>query len=299
MRKKVLVVTHDAGASEIIAAYVKEHRDRVNFRVYASGPGTRVFKRLHIPSRLVRDERSSIRKIIADNRDCNFLLTGLPGWMTAIERIALEEAQRVDMRRAAYLEDWLHYRERFGYPNARWRNNIPEELWAGDSAALRIARKQFAGLTLIKSVPNEYFKHVVRAYRATKKTGRAHVLFLSSAWGKGAVFGDLVRFLAHEQPTIGIRIRLHPADKRGRYDALIRKYKGRVSIEHSTQKDIVEDLKGAKIVVGMRTVALVLSALCGIKTFDIDDEGTRPPFKHLTRAKNIGSARAAIRRALR
>lgn len=299
MRKKVLVVTHDAGGSEIIAAYVKKHRNRVDFHVYTNGPGARVFKRLCIPFRLIRDERSSIRQVIAKNRDCSLLLTSMPGWMTTIEQMALEEAKRSGMRRAAYLEDWQHYRQRLGYPNAAWKDSVPEELWAGDRVALRIARKQFAGLTLVKSVPNEYFKSVVDAYHAAKETGQAYVLFLSSAWGKGTVFADLVHFLASERSTVGVRIRFHPADKRGRYDAVIRKYKGRIHIERSTEKNIVDDLKGAKVVVGTRTVALVLSALCGVETFDIDDEGTRPPFKHLTRTKNIRNVHASIRRALR
>lgn len=277
MKQKVLVVTHDAGGSEIIGAYVRKNRATKEFRVFTNGPGARVFRRLGVPFSRIRDDRGAIKKVVERNTDCNLALLALPGWMTRIELTALEESKRAGIRTVVYLEDWTAYRERLGHTVRDWRY-LPDELWAGDKAALRIARKEFARLPVsIKLVPNEYFRSVTARYRALRKkyTTRS-ILFLSSAWGTSAVFSDLLKLLSANNINAPVRIRFHPADDRTRYDHLIRRHRGSITIEKSKEKDVTEDLARARIVVGNRTVALVLSALCGLPTVDIAAR-SRPP----------------------
>lgn len=317
MKQKVLVVTHDAGGSEIIAAYIKANRTRAEFRVYTNGPGARVFRRLGIPFRRVHDSRTDIRKIIGQHTDCTLALLALPGWMTHIELMALEEAKKAGIRTAIYLEDWSKYRARLGETKRSWQKRLPDELWAGDAEALKIARKEFDSLpVIVRFKPNEYFRGVVARFRALRKTyASRHILFLSSAWGTDAAFADLLKLLADNDIKTRVRIRFHPADDRTRYASHIRRYRGQVSVEVSKEKDLARELAQAGIVIGNRTVALVLAALCHLPAVDIYSR-PRPPhagslrprwalsptprltFPGVTHAKSVREVLPLMRRSL-
>ena len=45
-----------------------------------------------------------------------------------------------------YLDHWMNYRERFGYPSQGWQKNVPAELWVGDSHALTLVKKDYQKL---------------------------------------------------------------------------------------------------------------------------------------------------------
>lgn len=313
-KKKVLVVTHDAGGSEIIAAYVKANRAKYKLHVYTNGPGARIFRRLKIPFHRTSENRAEIRKIIRYHSDYSFALLALPGWMTRIEITALEEAKRAGLKTVVYLEDWRMYRERFGYLKRDWKKRLPDELWAGDRPAYELARKQFKGLPIsVQYVRNEYFRSVIKRYRLLRKRGYARrILFLSSAWGRDGVFANLIKCLSESDVRATVRIRFHPADDRRRYDAVIRRYRGRVSVEKSSEKNVAKDLARAQVVVGAQTAVLAIAALCGIPTFDIVSRAQAPsrgrhpswtvrlasslPFPGVIRAKSVQEAFQRIAR---
>lgn len=314
MRKKVLVVTHDAGGSEIIAAYVKANRARYDFRIYTAGPGARIFRRLRIPFRPIADDRTAIRTIMERHADAQRALLALPGWMTGIERIALQEAKRAGIKTAVYLEDWRAYRERLGYPQSGWKTHLPDEVWAGDDASLALAQRQFARTSSrVRYVRNEFFGGIVKRFRAARTRKARSILFLSSAWGGERVLKDLLRQLSGNAVRATLRIRLHPAEDRSRFDALIRQYRSRVRVERSDEQDLAKDLARAAAVIGSQTVALPIAALCGVPAFDIKAARRSPratsqrwtarltpppPFPGVVRAASIRAAMPRILRAL-
>lgn len=270
-KQKVLVVTHDAGGSEIIAAYVKKHLNRTDFHVYTEGPGARVFRRLGIPFHRIQNNRSAIRAVVRKHANVDLALLALKGWMTDIEWLARDEAMRSGLRTAVYLEDWRRYRERFGYPKRGWQNNLPHELWAGDPTALKLARKLFKKThSRIRFVPNEYFRTVSRRVKKARAASHATcVLFLSSPLQElEPVVADLLELMSQRRGS-RLLIRLHPADKKGRYRRLLRRYRGKIVSEISKNADVAADLARAKIVIGTRTVALALAAYCKLPTFSI------------------------------
>lgn len=271
MKKNVLVVTHDAGGSEIIAAYVKKHRARAHFHVYTNGPGARVFRRVGVPFHRIANDRAAIRAVIRKHKDADYALLALKGWMTNIEWLAREEAMRVDMRTVVYLEDWRRYRERFGYPKKNWEKNLPAELWAGDQAALKLARTLYKDTkTSIRYVPNEYFKAVsLRVKKRRRATRAKDVLFLSSPLQDlEPIVEQLLEILSQKRGP-RLLIRLHPADKKDRYRILLRRYRGKVISEISKHADPASDFARAKMIIGTRTVALALAAYCGLPTFSV------------------------------
>jgi len=69
----------------------------------------------------------------------------------------------------SFIDHWVNYRERFGYPLKNWKNNLPDEIWAGDKYAFLIAKKLFNKILPIKLVKNPYFKEIKNKYYKTKK----------------------------------------------------------------------------------------------------------------------------------
>lgn len=293
MKKKVLVITHDAGGSEIIAAYVKKHFFEKDFKVYTAGPGARIFRRERIPFKRVSLELQKITSILKKHNDAEFVLLGT-GWMTKIESSALLEAKNVGLKTIVYLESWSGYRERFGYPEKKWQKNLPNEIWVGDKYALVMAKKYFAK-TKIKFVHNQYFLSTVKRYRDLRiaHKGSRGILFLSDVTtGVEAIFETILAFLTEKKNPPQLYVRFHPADNRARYDAIIKKYGKQIQIKKSTEKDIVRDLLRARVVIGTETVAMAVSSLSGIKTISITPQGKKPqlPFgeiTHVRRAKDI------------
>lgn len=297
MQKKklsILVVANDAGGAEIIAAYLKKHKAEFDSRSYVSGPAVGVFTRLKLPHQIISQSKKDITSIIKNHEDVDFALFGT-GWMTRIEYDALQIAKARGLKTAVYLESWVNYRERFGYPAPDWDKNLPHEIWVGDKYALLLARRSFPSL-MVRLIPNEYFANIVKKYhlRATKTPpSPSCVLFLSDAVpGIEKLLEQLLQYLEKKKLREVLRIRFHPADDHTRYDALIAKYRGRVKVEKSKNKDIICDFLLAKAVVGSETVAMVPAILVGKRVVNIVPVGRSSllPFHELKRVKQLTSS---------
>ena len=290
MKKKVVVVSHDAGGSEIIAAYVKKHAHEKDFHVYTAGPGARVFRREHIAFKRAPLEREKLANILGNHHDAEFALLGT-GWMTQIESIALSEAKNIGLKTVVYLESWSGYRERFGYPKKGWQKNLPEEIWVGDKYALALAQKNFPKVC-IRHIANEYFKNIRQRYNEEKKEGSlaSKILFLSNAaTGEEEIFQSLCEYVLQKNISRILRIRFHPADNLSRYDQIIQKFKGAVRVEKSHEKYITRDFLQARVVIGTETVAMVGAVMAGIRTISVIIPGKKSqlPFKKIIRVKKI------------
>lgn len=295
-KPQILVVAHDAGSAEIIAAHVKKHLPTTNFVVYVAGPALRIFRREQIAFHRIPTTVGAIVNIIKKNLHASSALLGT-GWMTTIERDALREAKAFGLKTAVYLESWSNYRERFGYPHANWQKNLPDEIWLGDKPALLLAQKFFKHTTL-RYVPNQYFVNIKNRYRRLKHgaSKSPDVLFLSDAVsGMEKVFEEFLLNLSAKPRPYHIRIRFHPADDRKRYDQIIAHMKDVADIKKSGGKDLVRDLSAVNAVVGTETVAMVGSVLVGKKTISITllgDKKAKLPFPKIIRVR---TARAAAR----
>lgn len=292
-KKATLIVCHDAGGAELIAAFIRASRERMRSSViYAGGPARRVFRREHISSK-PEPRKTELKKIMARHRGATALLG--TSWAHSIEFAALREAKAQNIKTIAYLDSWSNYRERFGYPAWGWRRNLPDEIWAGDAAAFALAKRYFTHVT-VRFMPNQYFSSITKRYRALARLlpKPESVLFMSAAGPLSEKFlaNFLKAYVGHQLPYI-VRVRAHPRDNKARYRRIIRRYKG-VAIELSNEKDIVQDFVRGRIVVGPETVALVPAVKIGIKVIRIVPKGEKPflPFSSMTRVK---TAEAAVR----
>lgn len=286
-KKHVLVVAHDAGAAEIIAAYVRVNASKQTFVCYAAGPAVKVFRRAHVPCS--RIAKGTVNAIVRKHQEAAFVLTGT-GWMSGIESAVIAEAKKSGLKTVMYLDSWGDYRLRFGYPAPTWRANLPDELWVGDREALTLAKRQFPRVR-IRIVPNQYTVSVIARYRKAKKD-QGGVLFLSREDpGVRATFAKLIAGLSKRIPPPPVFIRFHPVQKRTYHDAVIEKYKGRVRIIKCKGNDLSHDLSRATSVVGMETPAMTISERLGITTVCIVFPYTKrllPLRQNIIRVSNVG-----------
>jgi len=299
-KAEIVVIAHDAGGAEVLAAYVREHRATTRFMSYVAGPAARIWKREHLRFSRMPASSTGITRVVRGHRNANMVLLGT-GWMTHIESDALAEAKKQNIRTAVYLESWSRYFKVFGYPHIGWQKKLPDEVWVGDRYAIQIVRRQFPKTLKTRLVPNEYFAKIVRKHRSrthSKKPEKPDsILFLSSIdkVTQGA-FEALMHTVAREKKNRTVCLRFHPADDRSRFDAIIKKYQ-QVKVRKSREQDITNDLLQSAIVVGVETTAMAVAALVGKKIISIlpEDRRSTLPFPLILRARNL----AALTRFLR
>ncbi len=300
-KPKVLVVAHDAGGAELIAAYVRAHKRQSNYHIFAAGPATRVFLRNGLTASPAPRTSNEVSALIEKNKDAAFALLG-SGWMTHIEWDALLQANKAGVHTIVYLDSWINFREVFGYPKKGWRKNIPDELWVADKAAFTLAKRFFPN-TPVRLVKNQYFVDVIARYKVQSRTNAypRSILFMSAAGRLSErIFGNFIADLSRRGFAGTVRVRLHPADDRICYEKIIRKKGGQLKIELSRERDIVRDLLRARIVVGPETVALVPAVMVGIRTIRIVPTREKPflPFPSITLVKSPQSAANLIYREI-
>lgn len=292
---EVLVFANDAGCGEIVGAYIAAHKHKYAFAAYAAGPAAKIFANKKIKFLPVVDSRAAIARIIKKHGSASFALLGT-GWMTSIESTACAEAKKAGLKTAVYLESWGDFPARFGYPKKGWKQNLPDELWAGDRYALASAKKDFSPLP-VKFVPNEYFKSALLRLKSVSTRKHKHILFLSRRGPEsGDMFLALCEEFAQRPKPPRIAIRFHPADDARRFDSVIRQYAGKLTITKSQSADIVRDLAAASAVIGVETVAMAVSALAGIKTVSVLPAGAKGviPVPGIKKTRDIRKAAKLI-----
>ena len=285
--KRLLVVSHDAGGAEIIAAWARRHAPQ-GFACVAEGPAQRVF---------ASTDLSAIRMLSPDEAldqlaEFGTVLTG-SSWSSDLEKVFVERGRAAGIRTVTYLDHWTDFRERF---ESGGRLTLPHEIWVGDEYAERIAKAAFPG-EQIRNVGNFYLSEVagqVRAASATRqdRSGGKRVLFVSEPlsaaaqrkYGDRSYFGyteheALAAFLEYArqnwwQVVESIRIRRHPAEATGKFSALVSARP--IPVEECGDAPLVEDCAWADWIAGCQSMALVVGLLAGRQVFSAIPPGGRP-----------------------
>jgi len=298
-KKKILTVCHDTGSAEVVSAYAAKNRGRFSFASYAAGPAVPVFDRRKLRFAAIRDikhARNEARGILEKHADAVLLLSGTSGGGSPLETAFIREAKRRGMRTASFLEHWVSYRERFSYPAAGWRKNLPDEIWVGDRAAERIACRLFPmKIVKVKFVPNPYFAEIKERFRALhkRKGSPRDILYLSDPVGyERAVLEDLLRLLVKTKSRRELIIRLHPVEPRDKYIGLVKRFGDKLRIRESKGGDLLQDIAKSSLVVGGRSNALVLAFLCGKKVIGVIPSGAKDkplPFEGIKNVKRLSA----------
>ena len=284
LAKPLAVIAHDAGAANHIFAWLGDKRPTLCLagpaqvlweahiqkmaRVSASRPGlSPKWDSAQCPL-----PKSALASALSDAAT---VITGT-GWESNLEHDARRLARERGIHSIAVIDHWTNYVDRFV------RNGetvLPDEIWVSDSYAADIARRNFPTVTVVQQ-DNVYLAGLVAEVESRQLTTVAHdsdrVLYvlepIRHIWGELTEPGEFLAldyFLAHRhlaQVSVDaeIRLRPHPSEPIGKYDAwLARQGDPRVRLDQSAT--LADAIAWSNVVAGCQTYAMVLALACGRK----------------------------------
>lgn len=263
------IVAHDAGAMNHIVEWVKD-LDHDHIRVCLTGPALDIWKRAFPYSNISNELESALANVA-------MLISGT-GWQSCLEHNARKMACHLGIKVVAVVDHWTNYRERFVRDGAEC---LPDEIWVTDNHATEMVKRIFPDLQVIQ-MPNFYLDAQVRevlfhaqSYVSGSKHNLLYVLEpIRDAWGVGIVAGefDALDFFMRNLGAIGladevtIRLRPHPSDTSGKYNAWISAQSvGRIILDDMST--LAESIAWSDVVVGCQTYAMVIALASGKKVF--------------------------------
>ena len=286
------IACHDAGAANIVFEWLRANAP-VDARLLVDGPAAALWIQAPVPVRYC----ASIGELL---QDASTLLSGT-GWGGDLEHNARRAAQRRGLRSIAVIDHWTNYRERF---SRRGETVLPDEFWVTDDDAHALASECFPGYPIRKQ-PNLYVEEQLRKIAATRLEEPADLLYVlepvRDEWGRAVPgeFQALDYFMKHAAlialpRTARIRLRSHPSDPPGKYDAWLAKQSGR-TVMLDDSPDLAVAIGRATWVAGCESFALVIALLAGrrvICTLPPWAPHCRLPHRGLIHLKSIDGAPA-------
>jgi hypothetical protein len=249
------VVAHDAGAANLIIAWLKAWEWPV--RACVGGPALNLWAQA-FPDQLIWPTPEAAMD------GCVSLLTGT-GWASTLEHDARRDGRSRGLRVAAVVDHWVNYPPRFERAGETvW----PDELWVADAWAAEIARQVLPPLP-IRQLENLYLQAQVA--QVAPPPGDGTLLYVlepvRNDWGRGVAgeFQALDYLLAHREmlkpaPIRRILLRPHPSDPAGKYT---RYFDAGAHIELDRSAGMAEALSQADVVAGAESFALTLALASG------------------------------------
>lgn len=253
------VVAHDAGAANLIIAWIKAWKWSV--RPCVQGPALRLWTQAFPGQAIWATPEAAME-------GCASLLTGT-GWASTLEHDARRKGLSRGLRVAAVLDHWVNYAPRFERAGETvW----PDELWVADAWAAEIARKTFPHLH-IRELENCYLQSQVD--QVAPPPGNGTLLYLlepvRSNWGR-SVEGEFqaLEYLLASLDLLGpgairqVFLRPHPSDAAGKYDRYL-DASANIKIDRSI--DMASALSQADVVAGVESYGLTLALAAGRSVF--------------------------------
>jgi hypothetical protein len=280
-RPALLAVCHDAGAAALLWALVRQFRDAYAWRLL-SVPGAPAWESA-IQQGLgeLLQDLDAIGDLDAtlDQLQPRLLLYGT-GWQRRLQRPLIAYARSRGIPSLALLDHWGRYRERFGYPEPGWEEQLPDQILVTDPQALATARA--LGLPRLLCLRNYHYAQLLEEAQGWRQRlpqeDRLLVLSEPTSRVAAAHFGTpdhwaggearWFRGVLEQFPQLGLTsltLRLHPADSPQGYDAIAADYPQiPIEIETPAQSPLTANLVRARLVLGLDTFALYVAYLLGL-----------------------------------
>ncbi|MEM8726569.1 MAG: hypothetical protein AAGE86_13710 [Pseudomonadota bacterium] len=250
------VAMHDAGAANMIAAWVEAARAYPD-KVIAAGPAAAIWRARFGEDVAVSGDPEALGSMAS-------IVSGT-GWASDLEHRARMFAAGRGIHSVAVIDHWVNYAMRFERDGIV---QLPDAIWVGDRDAAKIARATFPGMPVEQHL-NLYLEEQARKAGPVPQDG--DVLFLMeparSNWGRytSGEFQALDYFV-EQRSRAGIaddtamRIRPHPSDPPGKYDGWIAAHDGALL---DTSPDMARALARARWVVGLHSAGLAIALEAG------------------------------------
>jgi hypothetical protein len=254
----VVVAAHDAGAANLIVGWLRARND-LEVRACLSGPAAVLWTAAF-------GDAGAMRLALA-LRGAATLLSGT-SYASSLEHQARRMSKESGIYSIGVIDHWVNYPDRFVREGTQV---LPDEIWVADEDAYAIAVASFPGVN-VRQQPNLYLAGLVAQVRAAdiapRHKGCRRVLYalepIRHAWAQGGDAGEfqaLDYFIQHGEllgldAKAEIRLRPHPSDLAGKYDAWMARNAG-WNLRLDPNPNLAESLAWADTVVGCETYALV------------------------------------------
>jgi len=296
MKKKVAIISHDAGGAELVSLWAK--KQKYDYITHIYGPARKVFER-----NALFENHYNLKDAILKS---DWILCGT-SWQSEIEKEAILNAKLLKKKSVSLLDHWVNYRERYIY---KGNLNLPDEIWVTDNYAKNLIIKEFPKVK-IRLVKNMYFENMKKKINSIKlkyqikKNTKKNILFLAQNFSETSIFQipnhkllgynehDAINFLLENIDYLGVKIntiqiRPHPSDKDKKYDWVLKKYPQFKFI--NSRLDLIEDIVKSDIVVGCTTMGLAIACLAKKKVISCIPRGPSEcpiPFKEIINFREI------------
>lgn len=287
-----LVVCYDAGAAAILSALMARYQALYEWRFFSvrKAPAWAVATR-HGLDDVLRD-LDTVEDLGAelDALRPHLLVYGT-GWQRQLQPPLLAYAKARGIPSLAVLDHWAGYRERFGYPQAGWQNNLPDHIAVVDAQARAIAE----GLALpnLVSLRNYYYEDLLaeaeecrhrlpqedRLLLLSEPTARVAMAHFGRADHWGFTEREYFISILEHFPRFGVRslaVRLHPSDSPDQYTAVAQAHPHVPCIlETPAESSLTASLIRSRLVIGLDSFALYIAYMIGLPAISYLPGGKR------------------------
>lgn len=261
LKSPIAVVAHDAGAANLIAAWLKD-MPTAHIRICVAGPALDIFA-----GELPHLTNMRLTKVLDGAAT---LLSGTSSQVTNIEHEARVLARERGIRSIGVIDHWVNYNQRFVRGGCQ---ALPDEIWVTDEYALSLARTCFPR-HLVHQLRNRYLEQQVDLINSKSARqlihSRSHVLYvlepIVERWGKNDVPGEFqaLDFFIEQMALLGlgkdteICLRPHPSEAADKYNTWCKLHHD-LNILVDTTGTLSDLIAWADWVVGCQTVAMVIA----------------------------------------
>jgi RimJ/RimL family protein N-acetyltransferase len=256
--KTIGVAAHDAGGAEQISWLVRNLPHRI--LAFVRGPAKRIF----INSGVTFSNAEQLSNIM----ECDLVVTG-SGWMSHLERAAINEAKLKGIPCITILDHWVNYLERFG------SDTHPQIIAVTNSVALQMAQEKFPD-ALVYLLPDFQIESYQRNLLESNKLRNSVLIILEPTSSIHNSFSlqdcdletlvNIAIFIMNSRKLDSIIIRPHPSQLED-IPSLerLKNLSDRCHISSNTL--LLNDLESSAVVIGFSSYALYISSMCGIETY--------------------------------
>lgn len=282
---RILVAVNDAGGADLLAPLVQREWEGHEWSLACrdDAPAMEAFRRHGLSDAVVRHSHPSG---FAGQRFhlglCNV------GWRDNRDGVVPAVRELTDMS-VGVLDNWINFRERFGYPDPTWLERLPQVTAACDDRAFEMARA--AGFPALVRLRNYHVANLREAWaaRAPEPERRTDFLFVSQLIqprtedprasslfhqhgdAERAMVGEILSRWPAISSALGCRrlvIRCHPAAPTGLYQA--EAARGDVSVQVVPPgTHLLDSLLTARLALGFTSAALMNAMAVGVPAYAI------------------------------
>lgn len=272
LKSPVTVVCHDAGATNLIFAWLRAWAetgklDEFEFKLCLSGPAEKIWQLNPVPLPHMQLQ-TELTKALTNSQT---VLTGT-GWASSLEHDARRLASVAQIPSIAVIDHWVNYTQRFERDGVVV---LSDEIWVSDPYAAEMAKKLFKGIAVVE-LPNTYLQNLVKEIPPVKQDCMNLLYVLEpirNDWSKGVPgeFQALDFFVKNLEKIVGtefvsITLRPHPSDAPGKYEAWMQSH-ANLQIHLDNHVNLNDAIANARWVVGAETFAMVIASATGRATY--------------------------------